>query len=242
MQELAILASRALTTQRQFTAVADNVANVNTHGYRRLDMQFKETISRPAGHATASYVADRAVFMSQADGVHEKTSNPLDVALNGPGYFAIDVDGTTHYTRNGNFLLANNGSLVTQNGHAVLDNGGAPIQLPLDARQITIAGDGAIATEAGLAGQLGVYTFSPDDLKKLQRAGSNAYVPQLGATALPAENPRVRQGFLEASNVNPTEELVTMEGVSRAYQNSLRLLRGLEDTEERAIRTLGRLQ
>jgi flagellar basal-body rod protein FlgF len=242
MQELAILAARALGTQRQFTAVADNVANVNTHGYRRMDVQFKEVISRPRGNATASYVGDRALFISQTEGAFEKTNNPLDVALNGRGFFAVDVGGTTHYTRKGNFLLSNDGTLITTEGNPVLDNAGTPIQLPLNTRNIMIAGDGAVSTEAGLAGQLGMYDFSADDMKKLQRTGSSAYIPALGASAFNLENATVRQGFLEASNVNPTEELVTMETVSRAYQNSLRLLKGVEDTEERAIRSLGNIQ
>jgi flagellar basal-body rod protein FlgF len=64
-------------------------------------------------------------------------------------------------------------------------------------------------------------------------------VPQLGAAALPATSPKVTQGFLESSNVNPTQEMVNMEMVSRAYQNSLRLLKTVEDVEERAIRSLG---
>jgi flagellar basal-body rod protein FlgF len=169
MQELAILASRALTTQRQFTAVADNVANINTHGFRKLDLQFKEVISRPKGHPTASYVADRALFVSRQQGGLEKTSNPLDVAINGDGFFAVNVNGTTQYTRKGNFLVDNVGTLITTEGRPVLDNAGTPIQLPTDARNVMIAGDGAISSEAGLIATLGVYTFTDADMKLLER-------------------------------------------------------------------------
>lgn len=243
MQELAVLATRTLTTQRQFQTVADNVANVNTHGFRKLEMNFREIISRPGGHATASYVADRALLLSQLDGALENTSNPLDIALTGSGFLAIDVNGTTQYTRRGQMSLSADGTLVTVEGHPVLDNAGAPIQLPPEATSIIISADGTLATEAGQLAQIGVYQFSAEDMKLLQRAGNSAFIPQLGAAAQPVDfgqpgAPQVRQGFLEASNVNAVEEMVNMETVSRAYQQSLTLARGLEELEQRAIRNL----
>lgn len=243
MQELAVLASRTLTTQRQFTAIADNVANVNTHGFRKLEMNFREVISRPGGRPTASYVADRALLLSQENGVHESTGNPLDVALSGEGFFAIQVNGTTQYTRRGQFALANDGTLVTPEGNPVLDNAGAPIQLPPETRNIKIAIDGTLSSEQGQLAQIGVFQFSPADLKLLQRAGASAFVPTQGAAATPIDfavpgASQLRQGFLEASNVNAVQEMVDMETVSRAYQQSLTLANSLEQLEQRAIRTL----
>lgn len=243
MQELAVLASRTLTTQRQFAAIADNVANVNTHGFRKLEMNFREVISRPGGKPTASYVADRALLVSQADGVHETTGNPLDVALSGNGFFAINVNGTTQYTRRGQFALSNDGTLVTPEGNTVLDNAGAPIQFPAETRNIKVAADGTISTEQGQLARLGVFQFSPEDQKLLQRAGASAFIPQLGAAAVPADfavpgAPQLRQGYLEASNVNAVQEMVDMETVSRAYQQSLTMARSLEELEQRAIRNL----
>ncbi len=247
MQELAVLASRTLTTQRQFTAVADNVANVNTHGFRKLEMNFREVISRPAGRPSdfhgASYVADRALLISQADGVHEATGNPLDLALSGEGFFAITVNGTTQYTRRGQFALANDGTVVTPEGSIVQDNAGAPIQVPPEARNLKIAIDGTLSTEQGQLAQIGVFQFTPENQKLLQRAGASAFVATQGAAATPVDfatpnAPQLRQGFLEASNVNAVQEMVEMEAVSRAYQQSLTLARSLEELEQRAIRNL----
>ena len=240
---MAVLATRTLTTQRQFTAIADNVANVNTHGFRKLELNFREVKSAPPGAQPTSYVADRALVLSQADGALESTSNPLDVALSGNGFFAIDVNGTTQYTRRGQFMLSSNGTLVTPEGHSVLDNSGAPLQFTAETRNIKIAPDGTISTEQGRLGQLGIFQFSPEQLKLLQRAGASAFSPQLGATATPADftakdAPQVRQGYLEASNVNAVQEMVDMEVVSRAYQQSITLAKSLEDLEQRAIRNL----
>ena len=240
MQELAVMASRVLTAQRQFTSVADNIANVNTQGYRKLDMDFKEIISQPRpGASTASYVEDRAIHVSTQQGGLLATSNPLDAAINGDGFFSIDVEGTTQYTRRGQFVLNNEGTLTTPEGYPVLDNAGAQIQIPAGFQDITISSDGTLSTEQGQLAQLGVFTFSPEDLKKLERAGNTAFVPMLGATAQVMETPVVRQGFLENSNVNAVEEMVNLQTVTRAYENSVKLMKGLEDLESAAIRQLG---
>lgn len=239
MQELAVLASRVLTSQRQFTSVADNIANVNTQGYRKLDMEFKETISRPAAHATASYVEDRAIRLSTLQGSFVATDNPMDLAINGEGFFAINVEGATQYTRRGQFVVNGEGTLTTPEGFPVLDNAGAQIQFPQDVRSIKIAEDGTISTEQGQLAQVGIFNFSPDDMNKLERAGNTAFLPMFGAAAQPMENPQVRQGYLEASNVNAISEMVSMQNVTKAYENSVKLMRGLEDLEGRAIRTLG---
>ncbi|RYG61239.1 MAG: flagellar hook-basal body complex protein [Alphaproteobacteria bacterium] len=239
MQELAVLASRVLTTQRRFTAVSDNIANVNTQGFRKLELEFKESVSRPGSHATASYVDDRAIHISTLPGAMVASNSPLDAAISGDGFFAIDVEGTTHYTRRGQFVINAEGTLSTPEGYPVLDNAGAQIQFPQGVTQIRIAADATISTEQGQLAQLGVFNFSPEDIKKLERAGDTAFIPMMNATALPVENPSVKQGFLEGSNVNAVTEMVNMQAVTQAYQSSVKMMKGLEDLESRAIRSLG---
>lgn len=238
MQELAVLASRVMTSQREFTAVADNIANANTQGFRKLEMEFRESISRPANHATASYVEDRAIHVSQNQGVMEKTGSPLDMAISGEGFFGINVDGNRQYTRRGQFVINSEGTLTTPEGYAVLDNAGEPIQIPAGTTSLKLARDGTLSTEQGQFSQVGVFTFSEADLPKLERAGTTAFIPMLGATALPLEEPVMLQGHVEASNVNAVQEMVTMQNVTRAYESSVKLMRGLEDLESRAIRNL----
>lgn len=244
MQEIAILASRALTTQRQFTAVADNVANVNTVGFRKIGMDFKEVLAqkhRPDA-MPASYVADRGITLDQADGVLQKTGSPLDVAISGPGFFAIQVDGTTQYTRKGQFVINSAGVLTTPQGYPVLDNTGAQIQFPENITKITVASDGTISTEEGQLVPIGVYQFDDAGLKSLQRVGNTAFLPGQGIVPQAVETPAVKQGFLEGSNVNAVEEMVNMEAVSKAYQSSISLLGSLNDLESKAISTLGKVQ
>ena len=242
MQTVAVLASRVLTTQRQYTAVADNVANANTTGFRRLKLDFKEVSGQYHGKTVASYVADRSIHVVQQQGTFKDTGNPLDFAISGNGFFAINVNGTREYTRNGQFVLDANGMLVTPQGYNVLDNAGTPIQFSQTVQSIRIATDGTISTEEGQLGTLGVYAFNQADMGKLQRAGNTAFIPTNGATAQVAESPNVRQGYLEESNVNPVQEMVNMQTASKAYENSLNLLQGVEDLQKTTIQTLGGLQ
>lgn len=239
MQDIAILASRVLTTQKQFTAVADNVANVNTNGFRKLEMDFREALSRPNGRASASYVSDRATYIDTAPGVFHASGNPLDVAIAGNGYFAVSVNGNTQYTRKGQFTLNSEGTLVTQDGNPVLDNSGAQIQIPQDAKYVNIAEDGTISTDQGQLAPLGVYEFTIEQQNRFSRAGSSQFVAGKGDMPTPMEAPTLRQGYTEASNVNATEEMVNMQSVSKAYENTLKMLSSVEDLEQRAIRNLG---
>lgn len=241
MQEVAVLASRALTAQKWFTAVADNVANVNSAGYRRLEMDFKESASTK-GKTPVSYVQDKSITISHDTGVFESTGNPLDVAIGGEGYFAIQVGDATHYTRRGQFLINVEGTLVTPEGEPVLDNAGAQIQFPQGTTDIKIASDGTISTEQGQLAQLGVYTFAPEQEGKLARTGNTSFTTTDGSQPAPLENPVVRQGYVEASNVNAVKEMVTMQAVSKVYENTLNLMSSLNDLESRTIRTLGQTQ
>ena len=103
---------------------------------------------------------------------------------------------------------------------------------------IKIAADGTLSTREGQLAQIGVFNFSAEDMKKLQRAGNTAFVPMLGAAPVPMDNARLKQGVLESSNVNAVEEMVNMQNVSRAYESSIRMMKSLEDLESRAIRNL----
>src|SRR5690606_8563785 len=135
-----------------------------------------------------------------------RTGNPLDAAISGEGFFAIQGVGEVTYSRRGQFVLDQNGTLVTPSGEPVLDNAYAPIQVPETATFVAISRDGTVATDEGQIGQLGVFGFSDEGKRMLQRAGNGGYIPA-GAPPVPLETPNVLQGFLESSNVNAVEEM-----------------------------------
>jgi flagellar basal-body rod protein FlgF len=113
--------------------------------------------------------------------------------------------------------------------------------VPPGSRTFTVAKDGSISTEAGQIATLGVFNFSDADSKMMRRMGDATYLPTQGTAAV-TEFPNVLQGFVETSNVNAVEEMTNMQMVSAAYQRSLTTMRGIEDLEQRAIRTLGGTQ
>jgi flagellar basal-body rod protein FlgF len=235
-----VIASRMLGQARQMDMVADNVANVNTHGFKKLTMDAKEVIGGTKIHPAGSFTENKPVRVIYQDGALEQTGNPFDIGLQGEGFFAVQgAGGDPKYTRVGQFALDAAGNLVNTAGDAVLDVNGAPINLPFD-KPITIARDGAISSEDGLLTRIGVYRF--DNLDGLQRAGATTYYtdPQ-NNPALAVDAPQVFQGMLEASNVNAIQETVNMTAVLRAYQGAQRAIQTLEESETTAIRDLAQI-
>ncbi|MFZ2619351.1 MAG: flagellar hook basal-body protein [Alphaproteobacteria bacterium] len=234
-----ILSSRLLGQQQQLTTIADNMANLNTHGFKRLMYDFEEVSARKEGQQIGDYTKGIGVVIDHTDGPLENTDNPLDMAIVGDAYFAVEgFGGQVNYTRNGHFTTDANGTLVDVYQRPVLDNSGARILIPLDAKSITVTPDGAMATDQGLLTNLGLYTFSTADKRQLQRMGSAGFSPPEGVAAEPAIDVSVLQGKIEGSNVNAIAETVRLQEMSKAYQTTLKSVRSIEDLEQRAVRTL----
>ena len=164
----------------------------------------------------------------------ERTSNPLDVAINGEGFFAVQMpDGQIGYTRDGHFQKTANGTLVNTSGYPVMGQGGA-ITIPDNATEVIIDENGVISTQEGPIGSLQIVEF--ENVQDLRAHGSNLYLTD-GAVQ-PAENSEVRQGFLEGSNVNPVTEMTRMIDIMREYQSNARLLEQEHERLRGAIQKL----
>lgn len=249
MQEVHILTSRILSQQRKLGMVADNMANLNTIGYKKLELDFKEVMGNELGerignlnNARDSFVGDRAVRINFQTGPLNETNSPYDVSIIGDGFFAIDNGGRTEYTRNGNFTLTQTGQLITSQGFPVLNTAGGAITLPTNAINVNITNEGIISTvEDGQIDQIGVFRFNREDMNQLQRTGFGGFVPLPGVNAalIPTEEVNVAQGSLENSNVNPGLEMIQLQELSQAYQGAARLVNRVEELESQAIRNLG---
>lgn len=234
-----ILSSRLLAQHQNLTVIADNMANINTHGFKRLMYDYEQVTGRNEGKAVGDYTKGIGVVLDHSDGHLEKTDNPFDVALIGDGFLTVQgADGNPVYTRNGHFTTTSDGTLIDGHGRLVLDNGGAQILIPQDATQIRITEDGAITTEQGLLTQLNIVTFTPADKQQLQRVGNAGFAAPDGVAAQLATGTVTKQGWLESSNVNPVAETVRLQELNNAYQATLRSVRNIEQLEERAVRTL----
>lgn len=237
--------SRQVALRAQMDLIAENVANMSTPGYRGQNMVFTEFLEKPKGKHDSlrrqdplSFVLDYGHYQDNAPGSMAFTGNPTDVALNGPGYIAVQVRGTeeTLYTRAGNFQVNVNGELVTGRGDLVQGEGGGAVIIPENATEIKIAEDGSVSTQDGQIGRLKVVEF--ENLQGLEARGDGLYRTE--EEGKPAEGTRVIQGMLEGSNVKPVLEMTRMIDVLRSYQQTQRLLQSEHERQRTMIQRLSR--
>jgi flagellar basal-body rod protein FlgG len=226
--------------QTQLDTISNNLANVSTNGYKRSHAVFEDLMYQNLRQAGANNsesatlptglqvgLGTRAVATSRmfSQGGLQQTSNPLDMAIRGTGFFQIQLaDGTTGYTRDGSFQVNAQGQLVTNNGEAVAPG----ITIPAGAQSITVGADGTVSvlqagqTAPAPVGQLLLASFV--NPAGLEPRGQNIFTETAasGAAASGAAGQgglgAISQGFVETSNVNVVEELVAMIQTQRAYE------------------------
>lgn len=242
MENISYIAlSRQMSLQRALEVTANNVANMNTPGFKGEHARFETFMASPDrpgpkhGLQTA-LVIDQATVRDLAPGSIEKTDNPLDVALNGDGYLMVQSPEGTRYTRNGHLSLDAERRLVDVNGLPVLDGNNQPIAIPEGVSDITITGTGEISTEAGQLTRLGLVRFDNEASMVSEGAGllSTSEAPKQ------AIDTRVVQGSYEQSNVQGVVEMTTLIDVSRQYQSTQNMIESEHERLRSAIQRLGR--
>jgi flagellar basal-body rod protein FlgF len=239
--------SRQTLLERQLDVVANNIANVNTTGYKADSSLFEEFLTSGAhednfvgADRRVSYVQDRATFRDFSQGAADQTKNPLDVAIDGSGFLVVQTAAGERYTRDGGLQLNGQGQLVTVAGNPVLGASGPIIFQPTD-HDINVAPDGTItvlegtSTADSIRGKLRLVSFA--DAQKLLKEGANLYSAGEGA-AQPDAKSVVRQGFIEKSNVSAVAEMSRMIEVTRAYTQISTLLQQQSDLHKTAIQQL----
>jgi flagellar basal-body rod protein FlgF len=236
-----------MTLERQMDVIANNVANVNTSGYKADRPLFEEFLNTGAHEDNflgkdrrVSYVQDRATFHDLSQGPTEQTKNPFDLAIDGGGFLVVQTPAGERYTRDGGLQINNQGQLVTASGNPVLGNSGPIVFQPTD-KEVSIAADGNVTVLEGInrtnsvRGKLRLVSFA--DAQKLLKQGSNLYAAGNGngAAARPDTNSKVRQGFIEKSNVNSVAEMSRMIEVTRTYTQISTLLQQQGDLHKTAI-------
>lgn len=226
--------------QRRMDIAANNLANVATTGFK-ADALLTEEVDDTGAQATDQprdvvFVRDVGLMRDMRQGEIAMTGNPLDVAIEGDGFFMVQGPAGTLYTRDGAFTLTGDGRLVTGDGRAVLDSGGSPIVFDAQGESPAIGRDGAIRIAGTEVGRLGVARFQrPGALEKF---GENLWDAQ-GQPQTAFEGVVV-QGALEGSNVRPVVELTKLIEISRAYQSAAKIVAGSDELRQRAIERLGR--
>jgi flagellar basal-body rod protein FlgF len=212
-------------TQALDTAAA-NLANAGTPGYRAEREYFRSVLLGPdgtgsqLGQAVNDYGLLGGSRLSLAQGQMQQTGNPLDLAIQGQGFFAVQTAAGVRYTRDGGFHRAQNGQLLTGAGEPVLSTAGKTIAVPPG--EPSVGMDGTISVAGGAAATVGVFTFPAGT--ELRAEGANRYVAPPGVTATAATGASVRQGAIEAANqdvVQGTLDLVTMQRQAEMMQKAL---------------------
>lgn len=218
---------------REMQVVANNIANLGSTGYRREAVVFSEFIRALDGRQDSlSMASARTAFTSEVQGALTQTGRPLDLAIEGEGYFLVDTPEGPMLTRAGNFMRAEDGSVVAPDGMPLLDAGGAPVLVPPEASVIAVASDGTLSADGLPMTEIGLW--QPPGPGSLERRAGTRFL--VDGAPVPAEegSGRIVQGFLESSNVSPVAEVARMIAVQRAYE----LGQGFLDREDERIRAV----
>jgi flagellar basal-body rod protein FlgF/flagellar basal-body rod protein FlgG len=237
--------SRQMTLERQMDVVANNVANVNTSGYKADKSLFQEYLTSGAHEDNfsgrdrrVSYVIDRATWHDFAQGAAEPTKNTLDVAIDGKGFLVVQTPAGERYTRDGGLQINSQGQLVTAAGNPVLGTSGPIVFQPTD-KEISITADGSVSVLEGVSridsvrGKLRLVSFA--QAQRLVKEGANLFSAGAGNAAQPDATSTVRQGFIEKSNVNSVAEMSKMIEVTRAYTQISAMLQQQGDLRKSAL-------
>lgn len=226
-----------LIQQRRLEIAANNLANLNTIGFKKENIFFQKLVEALADPRESD--GNRTPGSTRVDfqaGAFQKTGNPLDVAIGGEGFFEVQGDEGTFYTRNGSFRLDAQGRLVTADGNPVMSDGG---EIQIAGSNATINEKGEILVDGQSVGRLKVVTF--DDPQLLVKVGGTYFEEgQATAEPLPAEEIDLRPGYLEGSNVDAVREMVGMIELNREYELGQKAIKAQDDTLDKLINQAGR--
>lgn len=237
--------SRQMVLRRELDVVANNMANVTTNGFKARQARF-ETFTMPKaadegfarGDRRPDYVVDAGTMLNVAAGAIEATRNPLDVAIKGDAFLAVQTPGGERYTRNGALQLDATGRLVNSDGFAVMGDNG-PITFDPTETDLSIAPDGTAASRQQSHGKLRLVRFA--DARALQNEGANTF-----SSAVPPEpagtTSRIESGALERSNVSPVTEMTRLIELNRSYASIASMVGRMDELKRTAISRLGDTQ
>lgn len=240
---LAISLSNQLALRRKMDVIANNVANMSTTGFKREVPIFAQylveaeatDVSGSTRTVQLKFVEDSGLLRDFSGGELVRTASPLDIGIEGEGFFTVQTPDGERFTRNGNFRLDADGRLVTSDGHPVLSDGGAEITVSPEDAPMLVAEDGTISTRAGILGKFAIAVFPNPAV--LEKVGANLY--SASEPPEPAAVVHLMQGTLERANVQPVLEMTEMIEVMRAYQHASELVQAGEEMERRAVQRLG---
>lgn len=237
--------------QKQMDSVANNLANVNTPGFKKDEVVFREYYNNmigqdleseeeqfshneyisPYNRGSSSFVKPDHVSPAMQQGDYKNTDNPFDLAIHSDGFFTIDTPYGTRYTRNGQFSKGADGFLITNSGEKVQGQKG-PIKV--EGEDFSVGNDGKILVDGKEVDSLKIVRFN--EANRLRKVGNSMWVPSsIHQTPQKPDKINIQQGALESSNVETVSEMVEMISVNRAYEAAQKAIQSNDELEERVI-------
>lgn len=229
--------SGQMTVERRLTTIAQNVANMNTAGYKAEGVTF-DTVLSQTGETPVAFSAGGSDFIDRAGGDRTKTDNPLDVAVQGDAWFGVKTPQGVVYTHDGRMKMSPTGQLLNLDDDPVLDAGGSGLILDPAGGPPTISADGMITQNGAQIGAIGLFAIDPS--AKLSRGRGSGVIPDKAATpVLDFTATGMVQGFVEGSNVNPVLEITKLISVQHALDGVTQANQTADTTLQEAIKALG---
>lgn len=236
--------SGSLAAMRRMDLISNNLANVNTPGYKKDKMSFEGLLAGsenppavPQGSTADPIMQKENIYIDYSSGPTSQSGNPLDLALDGDGFFAVTTPDGTAYTRQGNFRISADGTLVTVDGYPVQGNGGSVIKI--NGSRVEIDNKGGIVVDGAQVGALSVVDFEkPYALNKVGSTLLRTVDPQAAAQPGKAQ---VKQGHIEGSNVDSISEMVQLIETNRYFEACSKVVKGFDDMAAKAANEIGKL-
>ena len=232
-----------IAAMKRMDIISNNLANINTPGYKKDRMTFEGMLAGastplavPTSKTADPLLQKENVYIDYSAGSVSQTGNALDVAINGDGFFTVSTPNGTAYTRQGNFRLAADGTLVTIDGFPVLGQGG---EIQIKGSNVVINAKGEITVDGAAAGTLNLVDFpKPYNLTK---TGSALFVPSDPQATPQAAKAAIQQGQLEGANVDSVGEMVQMIETNRYFDACQKVILGYDELAGKAANDLGKL-
>ena len=232
-----------LAAMRRLDIISNNLANVNTAGFKKDKMTFEGLLAGatnppavPQASTADPILQKENIYIDYSSGPITQTGNPLDLALNDDGFFAVATPDGTAYTRQGNFRLSADGTLVTLDGYPVQGQGGS---IRIQGNRIEIDAKGLIVVDGTPAGTISLVDFEkPYNLTKI---GSTLFVPADQQEPRQSVTTQLSQGHLEGSNVESISEMVQMIETNRYFEACSKVIKNFDDIAAKAANEIGRI-
>ena len=240
-----IALSRQMALWKQMNIVSNNMANMNTVGYKQDDVIFTSFIKQTKGAegigaSPIFFTQDYADFQNMSEGAFKETGNVFDLAIKGDGFFCVETKDGEKYTRKGQFTLDADGALVTTDGDYVLSENNTPLFFAPGETEITVTQSGDVMTENGIIGRLKVANFA-DNQKLLKVSGVLFENVEGNAVSFGQGNVQIAQGMVEASNVNSISEMTNLVKIQRSYDYVQQMIDEEHDRLSNTISTYAEL-